>query len=70
VITYGRTCEDVVRWPDDPAARHALEAYLGSLPSDSQDVLSELDARGLDFTGGDLQRRFAEHGAPLVEVRQ
>jgi uncharacterized protein YjbI with pentapeptide repeats len=54
VTTYGRTREDVVRWPDDPAARQALEAYLGSLLPDSQDVLSMLDAEGRDFTGANL----------------
>ena len=54
VSTYGRTREDVLRWPDDPAARQALKAYLGSLPPDSQDVLSTLDAGGLDFTGANL----------------
>jgi uncharacterized protein YjbI with pentapeptide repeats len=54
VTTYGRTREDVLRWPDDPAARQALEAYLGSLPPDSLDVLSMLDAEGLDFTGANL----------------
>lgn len=54
MITYGRSREDVLHWPDDPAARHALEVYLSELPPDSPDVLSVLDAENLDFTGADL----------------
>jgi uncharacterized protein YjbI with pentapeptide repeats len=54
VIAHGRTADDVVRWPDDPAARQALADYLAKLPPDSRDVLSMLDAEGLDFTGADL----------------
>lgn len=67
VTTYGRTPGDVLRWPDDPAARQALEEYLASLPPDSQDVLSALNARGLDFTGANLSR-LALPGAMLMEA--
>jgi Pentapeptide repeats (8 copies) len=56
-ITCSRSREDVLRWPDDPAARRRLEDYfdyLGKLPADSRPAASLLDGRGLDFTGSDL----------------
>jgi len=56
MITYGRTPQDVLRWPDDPVARHALEEYLRSLPPEGQPILSLLYAQGLDFTGANLSR--------------
>lgn len=67
VTSYGRTSEDVLRWPDDPAARQALETYLEALPPDSQDVLSLLDAQGLDFTGANLSG-LELLGAILIEA--
>jgi uncharacterized protein YjbI with pentapeptide repeats len=54
MTTYGRSREDVIRWPDDSAARRALEDYFETLPRDSEDLKFELDAEGLDFTGADL----------------
>jgi uncharacterized protein YjbI with pentapeptide repeats len=51
VTTYGRSREDVIRWPCDPNALRALEDYFGKLSGDSQ---AQLDAEGLDFTGADL----------------
>jgi uncharacterized protein YjbI with pentapeptide repeats len=56
-ITYGRSREDVRRWPDDSAARRRLEDYfdyLDKLPDDSRTAASLLDGGGLDFTGADL----------------
>jgi uncharacterized protein YjbI with pentapeptide repeats len=53
-ITYGRSREDVRRWPHDPAAQRRLEDYLDKLPDDSSTVTSLLDGRGLDFRGADL----------------
>ena len=52
--TYGHTREDVVRWPDDPAVRRALEEYLDKFPAGSRTVESLLNGRGVDFTGADL----------------
>jgi uncharacterized protein YjbI with pentapeptide repeats len=54
MIKYGRTREDVLRWPDDPAARRALESYLDALPHDSLARMAPLNGMGLDFTGADL----------------
>ena len=53
-ITYGRSRENVRRWPNDPVARRTLEEYLDDLPAGSRTVASLLNARGLDFTGADL----------------
>lgn len=52
--TYGRSREDVVRWPDDPAVRRTLEEYLDNLPVGSRTVASLLNGMGLDFRGADL----------------
>jgi hypothetical protein len=54
ITEYGRTREDVVRWPDDPAALQALEEYLDAYPHDPGGVISSLYGDGLDFTGADL----------------
>jgi uncharacterized protein YjbI with pentapeptide repeats len=54
MIRYGRSPEDIRRWPGDPAARRALESYFETLPGDSLDITVQLDGRGLDFTGADL----------------
>jgi len=52
--TYGHSRENVVRWPDDPAARRTLEAYFDRFPVGSRTVESLLNGGGLDFTGADL----------------
>jgi uncharacterized protein YjbI with pentapeptide repeats len=55
--THGRSRADVVRWPDDPAARRVLEEYfdhLDKLQGDSRTVESLLDGAGVDFTGANL----------------
>lgn len=54
VIKYGRSRDDVRRWPGDPSAQRALAEYLDALPRESADVPEALDARRLDFTGADL----------------
>jgi len=54
MTTYGRTPYAVCRWPDDPAARRALEEYLQALPPDSRDVMTALDGSDLRFAGVDL----------------
>jgi uncharacterized protein YjbI with pentapeptide repeats len=54
---YGRSRDDVIRWPDDSAARRALEDYLERLPRDPQVQLRVehlLNGGELDFTGADL----------------
>jgi len=51
---YGHSREDVVRWPDDPAARRTLEEYFDRFPAGPRTVESQLDGEGLDFTGADL----------------
>lgn len=77
MISYGRTRGDVVRWPDDPAARRALEEYLDTLAPDTDGVTSVLDGGGLNFAGADLsglellEAEFSEavlNGARLVEA--
>jgi uncharacterized protein YjbI with pentapeptide repeats len=71
--TYGRSREDVLRWPDDPAVRRTLEGYLDNLPADSQTVKTMLNAEDLDFTGSDLSGLDLSEailsGANLVGVR-
>lgn len=54
MTAYGRTSGDVRRWPDDAAARQALEEYFSALPSDPKIVIPSLNGEGLDFTGADL----------------
>lgn len=54
MISKGRLPEDVVRWPDDPAARRALESYLETLGREPQELSTVINGRGLDFTGADL----------------
>jgi uncharacterized protein YjbI with pentapeptide repeats len=51
---YSRFASDVRRWPNDPAARQALEDYFSALPQDPKIVIPSLDGSGLDFTGADL----------------
>jgi hypothetical protein len=51
---YRHTRDDVIRWPDDPAARRALEEYLDALPRDPGAVMGSLGGYRLDFTGADL----------------
>jgi uncharacterized protein YjbI with pentapeptide repeats len=54
---YGHSRADVLRWPDDPAARRTLEEYLDyldKLPAGPRTVASLLNGRGLDFSGADL----------------
>lgn len=55
--TYGHSCADVRRWPDNPDVRQTLEKYLDhldKLPGGSRPVESLLNGAGLDFTGADL----------------
>jgi uncharacterized protein YjbI with pentapeptide repeats len=59
MTTYGRSRENVIRWPSDPAARQALEDYFDRLSGDPQALL---DGGGLDFRGADLS------GLELVEA--
>jgi uncharacterized protein YjbI with pentapeptide repeats len=54
MTAYGRTPRDVRRWPNDAAARQALEDYFSALPSDPKIVIPSLNAEGLDFTEADL----------------
>lgn len=54
VMAYGRSGDDVTRWPPDAAARQALEKYLRGLPTDSLNIIVPLGAGKLDFTGADL----------------
>jgi uncharacterized protein YjbI with pentapeptide repeats len=77
MTNYGRTRGDVVRWPDDSAAREALATYLDALPRDSGNVMEVLDAGGLNLTGADLsglellQAEFSEadlNGVRLVQA--
>ncbi|MFC3503276.1 pentapeptide repeat-containing protein [Micromonospora krabiensis] len=51
--SYQRTAADVARWPDDPAAREALEEWFAAVRSDSTACLS---GDFLDFRGADLSR--------------
>lgn len=62
MIGQGKSPSDVLRWPDDPAARGALRNYLEALGRDSEDLGPVLDGWGLDFTGADLS------GLELVEA--
>lgn len=64
--TYGHSRVDVIRWPDDPAARRVLEEYfdyLDKLAGGSRTTESLLDGGGLDFTGADLS------GLDLLEAQ-
>src|SRR5438067_10588008 len=54
MTSYGRTAGDVRRWPDDAAARQALERYFVAFTAGPHAVLPVLDGEGLDFTGADL----------------
>jgi uncharacterized protein YjbI with pentapeptide repeats len=71
--TYGRSRDDVLRWPDDPVVRRTLEEYFDNLPAGSQTIKSMLDAEDLDFTGADLSGLDLSEailsGANLADVR-
>jgi hypothetical protein len=54
MTSYGRTASDVRRWPDDTAARQALEEYFAALPPDPRIVIPSMNGYGLDFTGADM----------------
>src|SRR5690348_6872809 len=52
--SYGRTAADVRRWPEDPAARVALEEYFEAFPPHPGMGVPMLGGSHLDFTGADL----------------
>lgn len=54
MITYGRSREDVILWPGNPAAQQALGEYLDALPRGSGKIVHLFAGRDLDFTGADL----------------
>src|SRR5579875_2365446 len=56
MMTYGRSGDAVVRWPDNAVARQALADYLAALPGDSLDITVPLGGGKLDFTGADLSQ--------------
>ncbi|MEV0807682.1 pentapeptide repeat-containing protein [Micromonospora sp. NPDC050200] len=67
---YKRSGADVVRWPDSPDAREALEEWFAAASSDTASYLSGdfLDFRGADLSNLDLTGAYLANSC-LVGVR-